>query len=194
MIERNDWWATPIWVKDYTKEEVDCDELEKLCYSIKEKDNGAQISNIGGWQSNDVNEKEYGSLYTHLQKDLVDIFNDYSIKKEYFPVITQSWININNNKDYNAHHIHPGSFLSAVFYVKGSDSGDIVFHSNPLNNWINSVTELSNPLVSEAVKYKAVTNRLIVFPSWLVHKVEATLSEKDRISIAFNIELGLMVK
>jgi uncharacterized protein (TIGR02466 family) len=139
MIRREDWWATPIWVKDYTKKEVDHIQLEKLCYSIKEKDSGAIISNRGGWQSNDVNEKEFDPLYNHLQKDLVKIFNDYSIRKEYTPLISQAWININNKDNYNIPHIHPGSFLSAVYYVKGSESGDIVFYSNPMSQWINSV-------------------------------------------------------
>jgi uncharacterized protein (TIGR02466 family) len=194
MIRREDWWATPIWVKDYTKKEVDHIQLEKLCYSIKEKDNGAIISNRGGWQSNDVDEKEFDPLYNHLQKDLVKIFNDYSIRKEYTPLISQAWININNKDNYNIPHIHPGSFLSAVYYVKGSESGDIVFYSNPMSQWINSVTDKKNSLVTEGIEYKAITNRLIVFPSWITHEVKATLSEEDRISIAFNILLSPAIK
>ena len=190
MIRREDWWATPIWVKDYTKKEVDHIQLEKLCYSIKEKDNGATISNRGGWQSNDVDEKKFGSLYTCLQKDLVSIFKDYSIKQEYKPIISHAWININNNEDYNVPHLHPGVLFSAVYYVKGSESGDIVFHSNPINNWINSITELKNNLVGESITYKALTNRLIVFPAWIVHEVKPSKSQEDRISIAFNINLA----
>jgi len=190
MFRRDDWWATPIWVKDYTKEEIDYTELEKLCYSIKEKDNGAIISNRGGWQSNDVDEKKFGTLYTYLQKDLVSIFNDYSIKQEYKPIISHAWININNNEDYNVPHLHPGALFSAVYYVKGSESGDIIFHSNPINNWINSITELKNNLVGESITYKALTNRLIVFPAWIVHEVKPSKSQEDRISIAFNINLA----
>jgi uncharacterized protein (TIGR02466 family) len=190
MIERNNWWATPIWVKDYTKEEVDHTQIEKLCYSIKEQDNGVIHSNMGGWQSNDINEKQFGPLYNHLQKDLIEIFKDYSVKKEYIPIISQAWININKNEDYNTPHVHPGCFLSAVYYVKGSETGNIIFRNNSINRWLNGPTELKNDLVCDGAEYKAITNRLIVFPSWIEHEVKATMSKEDRISIAFNILLA----
>ena len=37
--------------------------------------------------------------------------------------------------------------------------------------------------------YKAKTNRIIIFPSWLVHWVPINRSTKDRISISFNIQV-----
>ena len=41
----------------------------------------------------------------------------------------------------------------------------------------------------DRVNYKPVAGRLIMFPSWLEHDVEATLSDQERISISFNMNL-----
>ena len=37
--------------------------------------------------------------------------------------------------------------------------------------------------------YKAKTNRIIMFPSWLVHWVPINLSTNNRISISWNIQI-----
>ena len=39
------------------------------------------------------------------------------------------------------------------------------------------------------LNYKAKTNRIIIFPSWLVHWVPTNLSTSNRISISFNIQV-----
>ena len=39
------------------------------------------------------------------------------------------------------------------------------------------------------IKYDSLTNRMILFPSWLQHYVPINETDKNRISIAFNIML-----
>ena len=41
----------------------------------------------------------------------------------------------------------------------------------------------------DLLNYKAKTNRIIIFPSWLVHWVPTNKSTKDRISISWNIQI-----
>ncbi len=42
---------------------------------------------------------------------------------------------------------------------------------------------------SNLLSYISKQNRLIIFPSWLVHWVPINKSKKDRISISFNIQV-----
>ena len=39
------------------------------------------------------------------------------------------------------------------------------------------------------VSVDPVDNQLIIFPAWIQHMVEPNMSEEDRVSIAFNIEI-----
>ena len=157
-------------------------------YQLKKIDpNGINVSNEGGWHSDDV---------THIFKDLVFgieskcnmILNDFQIGG--FSKITSSWVNCNKYKDFNRTHVHPMSFFSGVFYLKvPKNSGNIVFENpNQLaNNNFYGLKILSNNLVnSMSYEIQPEENDLIIFNSHLPHFVKPNYSNEDRISIAFN--------
>ena len=102
------------------------------------------------------------------------------------------WININRFKDYNQYHTHPGSLFSGVYYIKSlSNSGNIEFKhpaSKSIESYWNEKISNINPSNSCVWEIEPVENRLLIFPSWLEHQVLPNVTQKDRISLSFNLK------
>jgi uncharacterized protein (TIGR02466 family) len=70
------------------------------------------------------------------------------------------------------------------------NSGSIVFERDiEVGCYIDQREQCSefNKYNSTIWSFNNVEGELLLFPSWLKHRVEANLSKKDRISISFNI-------
>lgn len=190
------YFPTPVWWEDIA---INNDEILNFCYDTRKKDpNGRQMSNVGGWQSQDIAPGEH----TELDKlvDAIYLRTDFclstygfrpgSLKME----IGNMWININGENDVNMVHIHNGSFLSGCYYVKASkDSGQITFYKNFAEDFaITSVAPIDRftQVSGSTAKYPARAGRLVMFPSWLPHGVTPN-HDDERISIAFNIKMNL---
>lgn len=184
------YFPTPIWWCDL---QIDNDYLLNYCYSLREKDpEGRKISNKGGWQSQEICGDDISELADAAINASARSIADYGYNQQKTGLFFgNSWININNRGDTNQIHLHHGSFLSGVYYVKANeDSGDIYFFRNFDQYFItNGMAEVVNhtPLSAGVVHYPPKTGRLIVFPSNLLHSVNENVDDEDRISIAFNI-------
>ena len=103
------------------------------------------------------------------------------------------WININQKSSFNRPHVHPGSALSGTYYVDCNiNSGNIVFKHPSMGQQYS----LKEDSIIDFTEFNAATwsvrpevGTLIIFPSWLEHYVEPNVSDLERISIAFNIEI-----
>lgn len=167
--------------------------ITKYCLSMKKTLNTSTISNIGGWQSSPLT-GEHKPLNTLL----ISILNAAKRYQDTFQykhplVINTLWININKEKDYNLEHNHPNSVISGVYYVKAhKDSGDLVL-SHPASiameyDWSGKNLKKYNKYNSPMWKIPPIENRLLLFPSWLLHSVRPNLNKnKNRISISFNL-------
>ena len=105
------------------------------------------------------------------------------------PVCVDSWININNAREIIRPHLHPKVDLSCVYYPLADNNVSKIEFLNPcqqiqyviktdkIDNWnqYNSVTWTIQPS----------NNKLIIFPSWLLHYVTDKTQSK-RMSIALN--------
>ena len=195
QINREDWWATPVWYFDIPIQEVDYNKVADECYLEKSKSEGRVLSNKDGWQSNDIyaNPKipNISNLIRTIETYSKNIFKDYGVRKDINLGIDNSWININPPGSYNKFHVHPGSTLSGVYYAKApKDSGNILMYSNSLMQFINkSYLDGDNKNTYHYINYKPSDGRVIIFPAWLPHSVEKNDSKEDRISIAFNFNV-----
>ena len=171
---------------------LDNDRIEKFCLDSKKKSPGRVVSNGGGWQSDnlDVNTPELAELFAQVQAKLNEVHRAFAFKAAMRQVITEAWININGRGHFNYAHDHPGSLFSAVYYVKGgADKGELEFktpvtaHTYTISN---DVVEGFNAFTGHAMVIPPVTGDLLIFPAWLLHRVNISRSDEDRISIAFN--------
>jgi len=182
------WFPTPIWEVPVTG--IDNESIKDYCLQTREKLPGTTISNRGGWHSNE--------LLSPAPEDLDKLINDITVFSNdvcfrYLGIelkFGNFWININGKHDYNLLHDHQKSILSGVYYVDVPEQnmGDLVLVRPDnadyfLNGKVEEVTMANSPV---CVK-KAVTSTLYLFPSWIKHYVERNESEKERISIAFNL-------
>tara|TARA_B100000745_G_scaffold220253_1_gene146770 strand:+ start:56 stop:691 length:636 start_codon:yes stop_codon:yes gene_type:complete len=110
-------------------------------------------------------------------------------KEELDIYITQSWLNITKPGEFHHEHSHQNSIVSGVFYISTEEDDKITF-SDPnvkVKELIKFEKKEYNPFNSSSWFFPSVTNDLVLFPSWLDHKVE--VNEKattDRISLSFN--------
>ena len=164
--------------------------LEKIARTLEEsKSSSRTISNSGGWQSGNQNfnsNEEMKPLLRDVLSIMGGIYRDYGLK--FKPSIIEYWFNINRKFNFNWSHNHPGFFFSAVLYVKSPlDSGNIIFERpDNASDWIP--VEVFNEKSASALIVTPKVNNLLIFPSYLKHKVEQNLSDEDRISIAFNVK------
>ena len=175
--------------------DLDNKSLEKYALFLKkENQGGVTKSNQGGYHTFDLpflEEEILTPLYNELIKCLDDYKNHLHFKQNLKSQIENMWIIINDENDYNLSHTHPGSVFSGVYYINAPEnSGDIVFENPSASymqyDWNDTYKENYNRLNAETFFYKAKTGKLILFPSWLSHRVTSNLSNKTRIALSFN--------
>ena len=195
ISEINLFFSTPVWTSIVPNFQNINDSILEYIYELKSKDSeGLKRSNFKGWHSNnfDLNEPKPKEFVNSIQTPLKELFNDmeWDLFKQKVK-ITSMWSIINNKDAFNEKHHHGNSALSAAYYVKAEkNAGDIVFFDprqanvfhHPTSKEVNSV----NAQV-QSVTPKAGT--LVLFPSYLEHKVNPNLSDDERIVISFNVAL-----
>lgn len=195
MAILENWFPVPIWFD--TIEDVDNKKLAKQLKDFSKKNEGRVLSNYGGWQSND--------LYLHdctipQLKTLAEIVltriqeccQMIKVKSNMQARLSNFWININSKGNGNNLHTHPTCALAAVYYVQTPDNcGKLQFEhpSHMINYWMQSYTESNTYSTFECVDVQPSEGKLVVFPAWLKHAVQANQSDSDRISIAFNTDI-----
>lgn len=172
--------------------QIDNAKIETYCQDLKRKSAGRVVSNGGGWQSENIDPAcpELAELFGEVQKRLDEVHRAFDFAASMRQVITEAWININKKGHFNYSHDHPGSLFSCVYYVKGGpDKGALEFktpitaHTYTISN---EMVGAFNAFTGHAMVVPPVTGDLLIFPSWLSHRVNMSRSDEDRISIAFN--------
>lgn len=100
-----------------------------------------------------------------------------------------SWFTINRRYAYHEKHNHLPCVWSGVYYVQSTieDSGITFINSNLDTNWpYNSQKRENNDYNSGAKTLFNETGTILIFPSYLWHKVDQQTNDNERITIAFN--------
>ena len=100
-------------------------------------------------------------------------------------------MNIQGKDRHHEWHCHPGYQVSGVYYMRVSpDQGGIQF-LNP-NNIIQSCNFPENTKTCpQSMEFIPCDGELILFPSWLMHNTCPNVTDEERISVAFNIDLEI---
>jgi len=97
-----------------------------------------------------------------------------------------SWATKTLPNGFSQKHVHSNTFLSGVFYPKGSEHFKISFYKNN-EFWDINVKEINNLNAKESTIAIGDDNVLLLFPSNLYHAIQKNTSNKTRYSIAFNV-------
>jgi len=93
------------------------------------------------------------------------------------------WSNVNSIGGYNISHTHAGSMISGVIYLQSTGTGTIEFQP------LNYIYKINHPCwtYNGTMKYTPEDGDILLFPSYLLHRVEPNPIDKERINIAFNV-------
>lgn len=199
-------FSTPLLTTMLGHHEALNERLKSAIYAQQSGNDGMQKSNMGGWHSNDdmmdwaSDEAKIllGAAMQLCAKYTADI---HPAGKRDFQFDANMWANINQKGHANAVHAHPGCLWSGAYYVddgleNGTQAhGEIVFEDPryPMNAMYQPSLVVRLPDGNPQYSQHAVTPKsgmMVMFPSWLRHKVRPYHGNRDRISVAFN----LMVK
>ena len=186
-------FPTIIYVKDLPNANELNPYLEKHVVEWSRQDKGVSKTNVNGWHSQtDMNhKKEYEPLIKELFQMQSEIIQEEHLDIE--PRLGNMWANINPPGGYNNSHIHPNSFFSGAYYIKAPpDSGRLALMDPRPGVQQNMPTRKPGKLPRELWRdayYDPVPGRIIMFPSWMWHKVEINKSKDIRISVSFNFIL-----
>tara|TARA_Y100001963_G_C6630882_1_gene376253 strand:- start:189 stop:794 length:606 start_codon:yes stop_codon:yes gene_type:complete len=131
--------------------------------------------------------------YPRVEQILIDKFKDYNkevLKSSNEYRITTSWFTQIKKGDITAYHNHKNSFYSGVYYFDEYDheSGVISF-LNPLKDLQDFTIRYEGDSIHNSIEWNIPPkkNLLLLFPSYLYHRVKNNISNNNRYSLAFNI-------
>ena len=181
-------FSIPIYENHYDN---DLRDLEEECIRRSTLNSGRNASNSGGWQSYNIfsDDNFFSEFILEIEKQANNFAKELEICQSL--KLSNLWININEYKDSNRKHHHPGCIFSGVFYVKVPDEFSTLrfFHPSTdlmVRDW--NVDFKLNKYTACFWNVRPEEGKLILFPSWLNHEVDQNLSQEKRISISFNFK------
>lgn len=166
--------------------------LLELVYRMREQDpKGVNNTNVKGWQSPNILQDlpEFNDMNLRILQ-VCDKIGESQLFNPNFDYRHQAWVNISPPGASNKVHYHANCHFSGVYYVslKAPECGSIYFRdprvaARMMTYPIDKPTEFT----TEEIRMRPEEGRMYVFPGWLEHGVDENLSDRDRISISFNV-------
>ncbi|WP_339529930.1 TIGR02466 family protein [Pseudomonas mucidolens] len=173
--------------------EADRETMSQAVWRLHETNrDGRSVSNRGaGWQAEIVDRTPFVPVMSAIEQVARGLLGSYGLTFQEL-VFTTMWANINFHRDFNVTHRH-GGHLSGVYFLEVADGcGDLVLGST-------AAFYISNPLVKKARdaegnnflghSIKPRRGQMVLFSSETNHHVDCNLSERPRLSIAWNMRV-----
>lgn len=161
---------------DIKKEEIDQIKLLLLQYeNLKINIDQDQLSTF--YQVNNLKTNILNfPILKELRKQITDILDLHNL------VLKNSWVQIYKEKHKHRKHTHMDSAYSGIIYVDGNkNSGQTIFY-HPLRDRLLEY----DINYMEIFKPEFKINKLILFPSYIVHEVLEEKENSNRTIISFN--------
>ena len=197
IIEQFTPFTTPIFTLQYGDQKLKSHKkLNDKALSLEKEDNGRQISNRGGFQSNEFTMED--TLTHDFFHEILPVIQQYTsifeLAYNHDTSLDNLWFNVNRKNHFNYPHTHGGSTYSGIYYLSvPEDSGNLIFN-NP-DSMIKNLTFYGEPMKTynefNSTQFNIIPKEklLVLFPSHIEHYVEPNNGDKPRISIAFNINI-----
>ena len=147
------------------------------------------MSNVGGFQTQKFDMIDDKNILNNIFIDpIINFLNTFKTKKKFNIKLSGYWINCNKNNHYNKMHNHIGNF-SGIYYIEvPKDSGKLVFqNADLLKSYDNNYPFIEDANTYSNYSFDVKKYELYLFPSETLHFVEPNFSNKERISVAFNL-------
>jgi len=167
-------------------------ELESFALKTEKESPSLKISNRNGYHSPYLDiDPLIKKFYDAIKSSVHAYVDSLHVKAPYNVYFDNPWININRKGAYTVPHNHPGSFLAAIYYIKTPPScGDLCFYNIRTPNLFSlQYSEYTNE-TSSLWRINPEVGNLVIFPSDVIHAVEANPSDESRISLSFNMDIN----
>lgn len=163
-LEKFNIYKTRVDIPSYTLEKV---------YELKQYDNGAPKTNIGGWHSKTFTPyKDYYNGRYKWTKEFIEYLLEIVNSKWPNTKFNRAWFNMSFEGGTNRWHDHGQHPIVGVVYLQTPNgSSSIEFEEN-----------------GQIFSYLPTVGDFLVFPGKLQHRVLAHNSSVDRISLAINFD------
>jgi uncharacterized protein (TIGR02466 family) len=174
-----------------------CDRAENKLRDLQKSGQGT--SDLSSYVTPDDiwNLGELKELVDLIMTESNNVLNFYKVKRDSH-YISNMWANITSSHHRHHLHIHPNCLLSGILYVKApKDCGPTVFEDpRPGARMIEPQHTEMTAFNSNRFIVAAEKGRLMIWPSYLLHAVDAgkSKSEEERIVIAFNIMIRATIE
>ena len=179
------------------------DDLKRAALALAEDDiagqEWSQQKNYGGYTSyaslSDLPWRmpEFAQLETYIIEHTKQFAAELQLEmSNSTPELDSMWVNILEPGGNHTAHIHPNSVISGTYYVDiYGDSSAIRFEDPRLPMMMAAPPRKANASLENRtfVEIKPKNGMLLLWESWLRHEVPINLSDHERISISFNINL-----
>jgi uncharacterized protein (TIGR02466 family) len=149
-----------------------------------------QINNLDNYTSKNtyVLESDELSNLKYIVESSLKFYVDNIIcpNKDIEFYITQSWLTWTYSGGSHFTHVHTNSIVSGVFYIDVDPLTDNIIFSSGKNDVFDFETKNYNPFNSPTWQIPVENNKIILFPSTLLHGVGPTQNKNTRISLGFN--------
>jgi uncharacterized protein (TIGR02466 family) len=179
-------FPTPLY---FTRLEREFTLHEKSFVELESEDLDNNNGNMIGKGLEVLNEPAMQDIKEFIQAHLNQYFNDVCApSSDVKPHLTQSWLNYTYPGQNHHIHMHDNSFISGVLYINANREEDAIMFISGRGHAIRLTTDNYNIFNSETWRVPVHTGDLLLFPSRLVHQVEATSTDRTitRVSLAFN--------
>ncbi len=144
----------------------------------------------GKWQTKQDLHKleEFQDLNAFIYASATAVLDWLKVIHEGFE-ITGCWANISAPDAEHVAHTHANNYLSGVYYVQTQEGADTITFLDPRGaiRVIEPRTSQDVPQNSAKMHLHIKDGSLVMFPAWLPHMVSPNMSDKERISVSFNI-------
>ncbi|MEM7767114.1 MAG: TIGR02466 family protein [Pseudomonadota bacterium] len=202
-------FETPIVTAHLAGGEALIADLEVAIHKARADDpKGVQRSNMGGWHS-DTDMLQWGGAPARALSDraiaMAKRMSHFSgASHDDFHWLVQMWANVSPPGAANHMHAHPGNLWAAVLYVdmggrgeRGDDTdglGGAFYFEDPrfplaaMHNTQFKFLGGDNQPQAWQPEYRPKRGDFLMFPAWLRHGVRPYRGERERISIALNVD------
>ena len=103
------------------------------------------------------------------------------------PSLDGSWFNFFNKDQFYHDHNHPHVKVAGVYFYKTNGVDGKLRFSNPNPNMF-FCNFPGDGMSEQFMTYPPIQGRLMLWPSWLIHRVEPNNSDEQRISVGLNFK------
>ncbi len=189
-MEIREIFPTPLWVVDLAPA-IHLPLNARLIASIEKLTTPRPPIALGlTWQTDPFLHQlpEFADFVTLVRKAAKAAIDTMVVEHSGFE-ITGCWANINPRGSMNTAHTHPNNYLSGVYYLQIPEGAGVITFNDPRGAAGVVMPKQAGPSKYNANGYTldAKPGRLVLFPAWLRHAVPINRSERERISMSFNI-------